>query len=109
MAKTLTIALTLVIGITTLMPSGGGAAPVIGLDKLAHLVAFAALVVPMTLRHPQRWPLIWCAAVFYGGLIEIVQPYFGRGAEWGDLLADGLGAGIGIAFALIVHRRARSG
>lgn len=104
MAPLLTFFLALAIAITTLMPSTGGTAPLLGLDKLAHLVAFALLVLPLSLRAPHRWPLIWIAAVAYGGLIEIVQPHVGRGAEWADLLADGLGAGLGIGLALTLRR-----
>ena len=104
MAKILTALMTLAIGVTTLMPSTGGHSPLLGLDKLAHLVAFAALVIPMTLAHPRSWGLIWLVALSYGGLIEIVQPHFGRGAEWADFVADGLGAAMGIALALILRR-----
>ncbi|MFU8776886.1 MAG: VanZ family protein [Roseovarius sp.] len=104
MAKILTFLLMLAIGITTLMPSSEGASSLVGLDKLAHVVAFGVLVIPMTLQYPRHWPLIWIAAVAYGGLIEIVQPYFGRGAEWADLAADGLGAGLGIGLVLILRR-----
>lgn len=104
MAPVLTLLLAFAIAITTLMPSTSGAAPLLGLDKLAHLVAFAALVLPMSLRSRRHWPMIWIAAVAYGGLIELVQPYVGRGAEWADLVADGLGAALGIAMAWVLHQ-----
>lgn len=104
MAPVLTLLLALGIAVTTLMPSTSGASPLLGLDKLAHLVAFAVLVLPMSLRAPRKWPLIWIAALAYGWLIEIVQPHFGRGAEWADLVADGLGAALGIACAVIFRK-----
>ncbi|MBC7180468.1 MAG: VanZ family protein [Roseovarius sp.] len=104
MAPRLTLILALAIAMTTLMPSSGGTSPLLGLDKLAHLVAFALLVMPMSLRAPHLWPLIWIMALAYGGLIEIVQPYVGRGAEWADLVADGLGAALGVSLGLFFRK-----
>ncbi|KJS43802.1 VanZ family protein [Roseovarius sp. BRH_c41] len=104
MAQVLTFLLALAIGITTLMPSSTGVAPPMGLDKAAHVLAFGLLVLPMAARHPKHWRLIWVAALTYGGLIEIVQPYVGRGAEWADLFADGLGAACGIGLVRLSQR-----
>ena len=33
--------------------------------------------------------------IAYGGIIEVIQPFFGRQAEWADLVADGIGAVVG--------------
>ena len=42
--------------------------------------------------------------VIYGGLIELIQPYFPpRTCEWGDWLADCIGATIGILIFGIFH------
>jgi VanZ family protein len=74
------------------LPSGAN-------DKLLHALGFAVLVVPMTLARPMAAPGIWFAAVAYGLLIEIVQPYTGRMSEAADLMADALGAAAGILLA----------
>lgn len=74
------------------LPSGAN-------DKLLHALGFAVLVVPMTLARPMAAPGIWLAAVGYGLLIEIVQPYTGRMSEAADLMADALGAAAGILLA----------
>ena len=105
MPQILTALITLAIGVTTLMPSTGGHSTLLGLDKVAHLLAFAGLVIPMTLAQPRRWPLIFALALAYGGLIEIVQPHVGRSAEWADLVADGLGGALGPDFAATFDRR----
>jgi VanZ family protein len=76
-----------------------------GLDKLAHLLAFGAVAAPLAWRFPQHWVRVALLVLVYGGVIEIVQPAFGRGAEWGDLLADGIGA-FGGAFMAARLRRA---
>jgi VanZ family protein len=79
----------------------GGGPP---LDKLAHVVLFA-LVTRAWLR-ATRPPalaaavLVALAAVAYGGLLELLQPVVStRGAEWGDLAADAVGAGLALAVA----------
>ena len=58
----------------------------------ALAVAFAALALPLAWRYPHRWVAVAVAALAYGGLIEIVQPHVGRGREFADLVADGVGA-----------------
>jgi VanZ family protein len=69
------------------------------LDKLAHFLAFAALAAPLAWRHPRHWWAVALGALAYGGLIEIIQPLTGRSAEFGDLLADALGAFCGAFLA----------
>lgn len=73
-------------------PAGG--------DKLAHLVAFAAIAFPTAALAPRH--LLWLlpAGFAYGGAIELIQPYFGRGREFLDLVFDGLGLIVGAAAGL---------
>lgn len=88
-----TLVLAVVIAVLTLapMPSGGPA----GSDKLYHILAFACLAFPLPLVRP-RWT-VWVilSVIAYGGAIEVIQPFFGRQAEWADLVADGIGAVVG--------------
>lgn len=82
----------------------------IGSDKLYHFIAFAALVFPCALLFART--LIWLlpAAMLFGGAIELIQPYVGRGRELADFGADvvGLliGAVLGLTLRAIVTRRA---
>jgi len=92
MAISASLVLALAVAALTLSPDMPGSNSVAGLDKVAHLLGFAAIAVPLAWRFPQHWRMVALAVLAYGGVIEIVQPAFGRGAEWGDLLADGLGA-----------------
>lgn len=92
MARILTLVLALTIAALTLMPHPPGPQGIPGMDKFVHLVAFALLAMPMAYASPARWRTVALCVLAYGGLIEIVQPVTGRGAEWLDLLADGLGA-----------------
>ena len=70
-----------------------------GSDKTHHLIAYAALVFPVALRQPNRW--LWLVVFFigYSGLIELIQPYVNRYAEWLDILANTAGVLCGVALA----------
>jgi len=92
MTHTLTAILALIIAALTLTPAPTGPPGMPFADKLAHLLAFAALALPLAWRYPHRWVAVAVAALAYGGLIEIVQPHVGRGREFADLVADGVGA-----------------
>lgn len=96
-----TLVLAAVIAIITLapMPSGGPA----GADKIYHGLAFASLAFPLTFVRPSVGGWVMLGVIIYGGAIELVQPYFGRQAEWADLAADGIGAVCGV----IAARKAR--
>ena len=103
----ITVGLATIIAVLTLMPL-----PVSGptdSDKVYHILAFASLALPLPFAKP-RWTLwVILSVIAYGGTIEVMQPYFGRHAEWTDLLADGVGAILGatIGFALSFFLRSR--
>lgn len=102
LASTLVIAAA--IGILTLMPARAIPPGLWGSDKLAHLLAFLALVFPTALLWPRVSAAVGLLAVVYGGVLEIIQPYAGRSAEFSDLVADGTGIGLGIVLGLSARR-----
>jgi VanZ family protein len=84
-----------------------------GFDKLVHCGFFYMLVVlsgnsyirkngPDTLWFIPAF-VITIFAVLYGGVIELLQlwVFTWRGAEWADLFADTIGAGMGM-FSILV-------
>ena len=86
--------------------------PVPGTDKHQHFVAFGVFVLPVCLLMPARTWLIFAIAVFYGALIEIIQPYVNRYGELGDFLADAGGAVVGVLIGrmiLMLIERKRAG
>lgn len=90
---TLTVVLGIVIAFLTLAPISSKGVP--GSDKLHHMLAFGALAFPLPFARPRLvWPVIMGVSA-YGGLIEVIQPFFGREASWGDFLVDILGATLG--------------
>jgi len=78
-------------------------------DKIVHLFGFAALAFP--LARTGRFGLIpvLVGASTFGGLIEVIQPYFGRSADMQDWIADIAGVAVGIAMALLYRRIRHNG
>lgn len=80
-------------------------------DTLGHFLAYAILgfFLLLSLRGAVRNRFVllilsWLLAVVYGGLIELVQPLFGRSSESIDLLADAAGSIVGTTIGMIVVR-----
>jgi VanZ family protein len=100
----LTCVIALLIAYGTLKPPGVGGAPLPLTDKQIHFLAFALLTFPYGWVRPSAARWLLPLAIAYGGAIELIQPTFGRGAEWGDLLADSLGALAGVLPGLMRWR-----
>lgn len=87
----------------TLMPLATVAAP--GGDKLHHVLAFAALALPLAWARPGWIIPVGLVLAGFGGMIEILQPYVGRGRELADWIADlagiALGSGLGLGLSRI--------
>ena len=75
-----------------------------GSDKTHHLIAYAALAYPASLRKPKQWQAIITIFALYSGLIELIQPHLNRYGEWMDFLANISGLLIGIAFAFLINK-----
>lgn len=88
-----TLVLALIVALLTLTPAP--AVGPVGADKIYHLIAFAALAFPLSFVRPKASVWIVVGVIAYGAGIELIQPYVGRSAEWGDLFADVAGAMIG--------------
>lgn len=66
--------------------------PSTGWDKTNHLLGFATLAFLGQHAFPRRTFATLCGLLAYGGLIEVLQSFTpDRAAEFGDLVADGLG------------------
>jgi len=92
-------------------PGSGEPSGLFGLDKVAHLAAYAFLSsLGWVLIEPLRRKLLWVVwAVALGGILEIAQLYVPlRSCSPFDFLADVLGVGVGVLVALLLHKRVRS-
>lgn len=108
LALILTLLLAAAMAVATLMPLTGGPG-IPGSDKTHHILGFAVLALPMASVRPRA--MLWLAPLLacYGGVIEIVQPYVGRGRELADWLADLAGVGLGTLAGLGLGRAWRRG
>ena len=86
-----TAAVAIAIAIVTLSGHGKMTAEFQMSDKFYHASAFAGLVLPTAILWRKRLKPIAIGAVTYGVLIELVQPYFGRTAEVGNIVANLVG------------------
>ncbi|SMO80791.1 VanZ like family protein [Thalassovita litoralis] len=108
----LSLCLVGIVSVLTLMPmpdwSKQGS---VGIDKVYHILAFAALIWPTACLLPQLLRPAGFFLLAYGGLIELIQPLVGRSADSLDLLADGLGillgASVGLAMRAALRRLMR--
>ena len=100
----LTLIVTAVLTVAMLWPINQPPPGPDGRDKIVHLIAFAALAFP--LARTGRFGLIpvFVGASAFGGLIELIQPSFGRSADMQDWIADIAGVGLGIMLALLYRR-----
>lgn len=102
----LSILVGLVITILLLVPASEIPGPEVeGLDKVIHFVMFFALVLPALTFAPSSWVWVVPLAVVHGAVIEVIQPYFGRGMEFGDFVANTLGVLCALPVSRAVHRR----
>ena len=100
----LTLIVTTVLTVAMLWPINQPPPAPDGTDKIVHLIAFAALAFP--LARTLRFGLfaVFIGASAFGGLIELIQPSFGRSADMQDWIADIAGVGLGIMLALLYSR-----
>ena len=88
--------------------------PVMSLgDKVLHGLMYTVLaiawMIPVSRRAPKRWPLyvyVCLAVTAYGALMEVLQRFctLTRSGEWMDLLADFLGALLGVLIMILFLR-----
>ena len=76
-ARRVTVALAALIGLATFIPAQK-LPYALGTDKLLHVIAYAALVLPMHFAKPhQFWKYAVCGIVF-GSFVELAQPFVNR-------------------------------
>jgi VanZ family protein len=81
-----------------------------GWDKLLHFTAYFGLAGIATVALGRPRPAAWAAAglASFGGILEVVQSFVGRDAEWLDEAANVLGVCAGLGAGLLtVHLMAR--
>ena len=89
-----------------LLPGGGN---IHIWDKLLHFTAYFGLAAIAAVAIGRLRPALWSglALAAFGGILEIVQSFVGRDAEWGDEVANVIGVCTGLAAALLFLRALR--
>lgn len=79
-----------------------------GLDKIEHLAAYVLLGFLLFLATGRRGAAVVLVSIglctAYGGLIEILQPLFGRSRELADGIVDFAGASVGSLLGVPARR-----
>jgi len=70
-------------------------------DKLDHFTAYFGLSLLATLGWGLKRSLVWVflGVVALGATLEFLQSLVGRDGEWGDFIANDLGALLGMVLA----------
>ena len=100
----LTLIVTAVLTVAMLWPINQPPPGPDGSDKVVHLIAFAALAFPLARTGRIGLVPVFIGASAFGGLIELIQPTFGRSADMQDWIADIAGVMLGIVLALLYRR-----
>ena len=75
-----------------------------GSDKVVYLIVFAVLAFPLARTGRIGLIPVFVGASAFGGIIEVLQPSFGRSADMQDWIADIAGVALGIVLALLYRR-----
>lgn len=76
-----------------------------GSDKTQHAISFGALMLLAAAAYPRaRASAIALALSGVGAAIELIQPWFGRGNEFLDWVADTMGIVIALLVILAIRR-----
>ncbi len=65
-------------------------------DKARHVLSFALIILPTAVLWRKGLPMMVSALLLCGGLLELIQPVFGRESSSEDMLANVAGVAIGI-------------
>jgi VanZ family protein len=102
-----TVALVAAVTVLSLRPMPELPIPSAALSvKVHHFIAYALLALPAALARPQRWPLLLLLIAGWGGVIEILQPHFGRSGAVFDAAVNVAGVAAGAAAATVLRRLA---
>jgi len=102
-ATLITLALAVLIGFLTLTPVTELPTTLPFNDKVYHLSAFTVLAIPLTTVNPRYALWIVPVIISYGGIIELVQPFVNREANWGDFWFNTMGTFLGTLIGCIGH------
>jgi len=78
-----------------------------GSDKTHHIIAYAALMLPVFMANKAIRFYLFLVFCLWGGGIELIQPQMNRYGEWLDFFANGLGLSAGDVLGTLLARNLR--
>ena len=104
-ADRLAVAVAMVITVLSFLPRTTATGVPVN-DLVNHFVAYCVLASLALYRRTtfKNGMTVFAMVVALGGIIEVIQPYFGRAGELNDFAANGLGALIGAILVLVLRR-----
>ena len=100
----LTTVLTIFLTIIFLSPVAHPPPTLYGGDKFGHILAFSTLSFPLCYTRRIRLLIVFLGACTFGGIIELVQPFFNRNAEIWDWVSNIFGVLLGMLLGVFFAR-----
>jgi len=91
----------IIIGVASLWPRVNLQTGISFHDKIFHLIAYFSLSLPVFISNSKSIKMIVVFIIFYGGLLEVIQPYINRSCDIYDFIANVLG----LCFAYYIFLR----
>lgn len=91
----------LIVSLTTLTPAEY-LPPTPGSDKLHHVLGFGGWALICAFGPTKRFAYMALFIIFWGGMIELIQPHVNRYGEWLDFYADTFGVILIVLARLII-------
>ncbi|UTV98155.1 hypothetical protein KDW99_12835 [Marinomonas rhizomae] len=73
-----------------------------GTDKTHHIIGFGGWALLCAFGPLKRFAYMALFIIFWGGMIELIQPYVNRYGEWLDFYADTFGVILIVLVRLII-------
>ena len=95
----LTLVIASLILFLSLQPPGELDTNILVSDKLLHFIAYGVMVIPVSIDGVYPQFSVFLIAMTFGGVIELIQPFWGREADIMDFFANIFGVILGILIA----------
>jgi hypothetical protein len=104
----LAVVIAVLLGLMAVLPAELVDAYVSDDGQVQHALGLTMISLLVTVSYPRSWVWVLVLGTVASAAVELIQPIFGRGAQWSDLAADVAGLVIGVSAALSIRGLVRS-